>query len=89
MGVECTLLPEEVDLVMVGGGAGSLVAGLAGADAGLSVALLEKSDRVGGGAAYSGGVIWAPMNHVMRRKELADSVDEAMMYLAQRFARPG
>jgi 3-oxosteroid 1-dehydrogenase len=80
--MECTLLPEEVDLVMVGGGAGSLVAGLTGADAGLSVALLEKSDRVGGGAAYSGGVIWAPMNHVMRRKQLADSMDEAMMYVA-------
>lgn len=34
--------PDEVDLVLVGGGAGSLVAGLAAADAGLSVALLER-----------------------------------------------
>ncbi|MCV7231884.1 FAD-dependent oxidoreductase [Mycobacterium branderi] len=74
--------PDEVDLVLVGGGAGSLVAGLAAADAGLSVALLEKSDRVGGGAAYSGGVIWAPMNHIMRRKEIPDSLDEAMLYLS-------
>jgi 3-oxosteroid 1-dehydrogenase len=76
-----SLLPDEVDLVMVGGGAGSLVAGLSATDKGLSVALLEKSDRIGGGAAYSGGVIWAPMNHVMRRKELPDSIDEAMLYL--------
>jgi succinate dehydrogenase/fumarate reductase flavoprotein subunit len=76
------MLSDEVDLVMVGGGAGSLVAGMTAADAGLMVALLEKSDRVGGGAAYSGGVIWAPMNHVMRRKAMPDSLDEAMLYLS-------
>lgn len=83
------MLPDEVDLIMVGGGAGSLVAGLTAADAGLSVLLLEKSDRVGGGAAYSGGVIWAPMNHVMKRKELPDSLDEAMLYLSNASHRRG
>src|SRR3954452_15045996 len=77
-----SVVPNEVDLVMVGGGAGSLVAGLKAADAGLSVLLMEKSEKIGGGAAYSGGVVWAPMNHVMRRKELPDSVDEAMLYLS-------
>ena len=82
MGMECTLLPEEVDLVMVGGGAGASWPAWPGRMQACSVALLEKSDRVGGGAAYSGGVIWAPMNHVMRRKQLADSLDEAMMYVA-------
>lgn len=74
-------MDDEVDLIMVGGGAGSMVAGLAAADAGLSVALFEKSGKIGGGAAYSGGVVWAPMNHIMRRKEMPDSLDEAMLYL--------
>lgn len=83
------MLSDEVDLVLVGGGAGSIVAGLAAADAGMSVLLLEKSDRVGGGAAYSGGVVWAPANHVMRRKELPDSFEEAMLYLSHASHRRG
>jgi succinate dehydrogenase/fumarate reductase flavoprotein subunit len=47
---------------------------------GADVILLEKSDLVGGTAAISGGVIWAPDNPVMRRAGLKDSAAAARAY---------
>jgi 3-oxosteroid 1-dehydrogenase len=72
---------EEVDLVCVGGGAGSLIAAIVATEAGLDVKIVEKSSRIGGGAAYSGAVLWAPDNRVMKRKHWPDSVEEAVTYL--------
>jgi succinate dehydrogenase/fumarate reductase flavoprotein subunit/carbon monoxide dehydrogenase subunit G len=75
--------PEaEYDLVIAGTGSGALAAAILAHDAGLRVAIFEKADRVGGGTAFSGGVVWAPANHIMRRKGLDDSVENAMTYLA-------
>ncbi|MEI9928473.1 MAG: FAD-dependent oxidoreductase [Sphingomonas sp.] len=72
-----------VDLLVVGSGSGGLTAAIAAHDAGLRVLIVEKSPVVGGGTAYSGGVVWAPCNHVMRKKGIADSAEEALHYLAQ------
>src|ERR1700748_3647785 len=72
---------EEVDLACVGGGAGSLIAAIVAPEAGLKAKIFEKSSRIGGGAAYSGAVLWAPDNLVMKRKHWPDSVDEAVTYL--------
>jgi 3-oxosteroid 1-dehydrogenase len=72
---------EEVDLACIGGGAGSLIAAIIATEAGLNAKILEKSSRIGGGAAYSGAVLWAPNNLVMKRKHWPDSVDEAVTYL--------
>ncbi len=69
------------DAVLVGASVGSLAAAIALAEGGLRPLLVEKSHLVGGGSAYSGGVVWAPDNHRMRAKGLADSADEAMTYL--------
>ncbi|HEY1529851.1 MAG TPA: FAD-binding protein [Galbitalea sp.] len=73
---------ETVDLAVAGSGSGALTAAIAAHDAGLSVAIYEKAPVVGGGTAYSGGVVWAPCNHIMHRKGIQDSVEDAMTYLA-------
>ena len=72
----------KYDLVIAGSGSGALTAAIAAHDAGLKPIILEKSDRIGGGTAYSGGVVWAPCNHMMQRKRIVDSVEQAMQYLA-------
>ncbi len=73
---------EQVDVAVIGSGSGALSASIAAHDAGLKVSLHEKASVVGGGTAYSGGVIWAPCNHVMERKGIEDSVEDALAYLA-------
>ena len=75
----------ESDVVVVGSGAAGMVAALAAADAGARVTLLEKSERVGGTTAVSGGVVWVPCNHHMEAAGIADSRAEALGYV-QRLA---
>jgi 3-oxosteroid 1-dehydrogenase len=74
-------LERKYDLVVVGTGSGALSGAIAAHDAGLRVVIYEKAPVVGGGTAYSGGVVWAPCNHIMRRKGIEDSVDDACNYL--------
>jgi succinate dehydrogenase/fumarate reductase flavoprotein subunit/carbon monoxide dehydrogenase subunit G len=72
---------NDYDLVVVGTGSGALAAAITAHDAGLRVVIYEKASKVGGGTAYSGGVVWAPMNHVMKRKKIHDSIEDATTYL--------
>ena len=51
---------EEVDLLVLGTGAGGLVAAVAGAQEGLTTLLLDKTGWVGGTTAYSAGTCWIP-----------------------------
>lgn len=71
----------EFDAVLVGSGGGSLVAAIRLAERGLRPLIVEKSSLIGGGTAYSGGVVWVPNNHRMRAKGLEDSTAEALQYL--------
>ena len=54
---------READVVVLGTGAGGLLAALSAHEAGASVCVLEKADLIGGTTAVSGGVIWFPNNH--------------------------
>jgi 3-oxosteroid 1-dehydrogenase len=72
---------NAVDVIVLGTGAAGLVAAIAAADRGASVALFEKSDLVGGTTAMSGGVVWMPNNHHMADAGLVDSRDDALAYL--------
>ena len=58
----------EVDLLVIGAGAGGMSAALTGAIAGLEVLLCEKTGMVGGTTATSGGTIWVPGNALGRIK---------------------
>jgi glycine/D-amino acid oxidase-like deaminating enzyme len=70
------------DLICVGGGLGGLAAAARAASSGLRVLVVEASQHLGGGGAYSGGLLWAPG---APNSDPPDSVDAADAYL--RFAQ--
>lgn len=72
---------EIFDWIVVGSGAGSMSSALVMRHAGKSVVILEKSDKVGGTTAKSGGVMWIPANRFLLADGEKDSADGAMTYL--------
>lgn len=74
-------MEHEYDVIVVGSGAGGMLTAIRAADEGLSVLMIEKTDLVGGTSATSGGGIWIPDNHDMRRAGLSDSIDAAYRYV--------
>ncbi|MFN2099206.1 FAD-dependent oxidoreductase [Altererythrobacter sp. MF3-039] len=71
---------EEVDVIILGCGAAGMTAALAAHEAGASVALVERFDRIGGTAAISGGVIWVANNPRQQAAGMDDSREEALAY---------
>ncbi|HPZ48391.1 MAG TPA: FAD-binding protein [Propionibacteriaceae bacterium] len=53
---------HSYDVVVAGTGAAAFAAAITAADAGLSVVMLESTDRWGGSSAMSGGGLWLPNN---------------------------
>lgn len=72
---------HEVELLVVGSGAGAMTAALRAAHEGKDVLMVEKSDRYGGTSASSGGGLWIPCNHLMADVNVEDSREEAMQYM--------
>lgn len=72
---------ETYDWVVVGSGGGSMCSGLYLRSLGKSVLILEKTDKVGGTTARSGGVMWIPNNPFMKRDGIEDSFEKASTYL--------
>jgi hypothetical protein len=72
---------DVVDVVVLGTGAAGLVAALAAADSGASVALVEKAERVGGTTALSSGVVWVPATSVAAAEGVEDSRQAGLAYL--------
>ena len=70
----------ETDVLVVGTGGGALTSAIIAHDTGARVAVIERSDKVGGTTAISGGGIWVPCNHHMAEKGLSDSREEALKY---------
>ena len=71
----------DVDVVVLGTGAGGLVAALAAHESGASVRVLEKSKFIGGTTALSGGVIWFPCTHREREAGIDDDPEQAIHYI--------
>ena len=71
---------ETFDVIVLGTGAAALTAAIRAAAAGASVGLFEKADRVGGTSAWSGGMVWIPMNPHMAELGIDDSREEVLTY---------
>jgi 3-oxosteroid 1-dehydrogenase len=69
---------ETFDVIVVGSGAAGAMAALRAAEQGLTVLIVEKTNKYGGTSATSGGVMWVP-NHDLA--ETGDSREEALKYL--------
>lgn len=83
MSTENNVMIDEVDVTVVGSGGAALTAAITAADNGVRVAVFERSDRFGGTTSYSGGKVWIPNNHHMRRLGLPDSAAAAKTYLTR------
>jgi 3-oxosteroid 1-dehydrogenase len=65
---------------LVAGSGGGIAGAYTAAREGLSVMLVEATDKFGGTTAYSGGGMWIPCNPVLRRAGVDDTLDEALKY---------
>lgn len=68
-------------MVVVGAGLSGLACALAAVRCGFEVSVLERADKVGGAAAYSGGQVWVAGNHVARQLGISDSVEAGEAYV--------
>ena len=62
-------------------GAAGLVASLTAREQGLRALVVEKSDKIGGASAYSGGGLWIPNNPICKAAGVRDSFEEALQYM--------
>lgn len=71
----------QVDLAVIGSSCGGLTAACKAKELGLSAIVLEKASTLGGGTAFSGGVVWVPFNHHMLAAGLQDSKEAALEHI--------
>jgi succinate dehydrogenase/fumarate reductase flavoprotein subunit len=76
------------DVIVIGAGAGGMTAAAVAAAEGLRVVVIEKTEFVGGMTAWSGGMIWIPVNTAMRQAGIDDSISDAARYLAATVPEP-
>ena len=70
---------KDVDLVVLGSGAGGMTAALTAATLGLDVLLVEKTEWIGGTTSRSAGSLWVP--NTRHSPAGNDSIDKALGYL--------
>src|SRR5664279_1746756 len=75
-------ISDSYDVIVIGAGAGGMTAAAVAAAEGLSVVVIEKTEFVGGTTAWSGGMVWIPVNGKMEQAGLPDSLSDAASYLA-------
>ncbi len=83
-----TTIPSSVDVVVVGAGMAGFCAAISAAEAGASVLLIEKGDRVGGSMALSGGFVWT-LRSVDHARRLIPAGNELLQELVVEGLSPG
>ncbi len=71
----------ETDVICVGAGAGGMSAALTASIEGLAAIIVEKTDRVGGSTAVSGGAVWIPNTDRATAAGHPDTLERAKLYL--------
>ncbi|MGI4813107.1 MAG: FAD-dependent oxidoreductase [Janthinobacterium lividum] len=69
------------DVLVIGAGAGGLSTAVTARKHGLNVIVIEKAKYFGGTAAFSGGILWVPNNHLNKGRGSQDSVEAARTYM--------
>ena len=72
---------KEVDIIVVGSGAGGMVSALAAVQNQADVMIIEKAKLWGGSSATSGGGIWVPGSDVAKAAGFDDDLDGAYRYI--------
>lgn len=72
---------KEVDVLVIGSGAGGMLAALTAADAHADVLIVEKEKLWGGTSATSGAGIWIPGSDMAREAGFVDNLDDAFTYV--------
>lgn len=72
---------KTVDILVVGTGAGAMVAAATAAARGARVLMIEKTSLYGGSSAASGGGVWIPASDSALAQGQSDSPDEAFTYI--------
>jgi len=76
-----TNFDKEINVLVVGSGAGGFTAAIKAADAGASVLLIESTELLGGCSSMSGGGLWIPDNAYMHEAGVNDSKADARAYM--------
>ncbi|MBR9910632.1 MAG: FAD-binding protein [Gammaproteobacteria bacterium] len=71
----------EVDVLVIGTGAGAMVAAVTAAEKGAQTLIVEKGVQYGGSSATCGGGIWIPASHSAKAQGQNDSPEEAFEYI--------
>lgn len=74
---------REVDVIVAGSGASGMSAAITAHLAGREVLMVEKTDRIGGSTAISGGAVWAPLNRKSAAAGHPDSYEQAWTYMRE------
>lgn len=72
---------DSEEVIVVGAGLSGMATALGVALGGRRATVFEASDKVGGAAAYSGGMVWAGANHVAEREGIEDTLEAAERYV--------
>lgn len=74
---------KDLDLLIVGSGAGAMVASLFAKANRLKVLVIEKDKYYGGSTAMSGGGIWVPNNPTLQRAGVKDTSEQIITYMKE------
>ncbi len=72
---------KEVDILVVGSGAGGMLSALVGARNHADVLIVEKANLWGGTSATSGAGIWIPGSDIAKAAGFNDNLDDAFTYV--------